>query len=323
MPKGERGTAKPYLRGKIWWIKYYVPGEPQPRYESSKSTVKSDAIRMLNQRRSEIDIRKISSGKATVGDLLDLYLADQRKQKRHSYKQADGYVRLHLKPAFGKLKASAITSASVDRFIEQKQTAGYANATINRWLEALRRAYTLGTNALPPLVYVSPKIEMLEEDNVREGFLEHDQYLAFRNELPDHQRLILVIGYHLGMRRGEILKLRWDQVDWDANLIRLEKKQTKGKKARKAPLYGELRAWFELAYATRDPKCPFIVSWKGHGITEVKTAWKKARERAGVPALLIHDLRRTAVRNMIRAGISEKRAMEISGHKTNSMFKRY
>jgi integrase len=143
------------------------------------------------------------------------------------------------------------------------------------------------------------------------------------DELPDHQKLILVIGYHLGMRRGEILKLRWDQVDWDANLIRLEKKQTKRKKARNAPLYGELRAWFEVAYSARDPKCPFIVSWKGRGITEVKTAWKKARERAGVPALLIHDLRRTAVRNMIRAGISEKRAMEISAHKTNNMFKRY
>jgi len=125
------------------------------------------------------------------------------------------------------------------------------------------------------------------------------------------------------MRRGEILKLRWDQVDWDANLIRLEKRQTKGKKARNAPLYGELRAWFEMTYSARDLNCPFIVSWKGHGITEVKTAWKKARKRAGIPGLLIHDLRRTAVRNMIRAGISEKRAMEISGHKTNSMFKRY
>jgi type IV secretion system protein VirB10 len=83
-------------------------GERQPRYESSKSTVKNDAIRLLNQRRSEIDNRQISSGTATVGDLLDLYLADQRKQKRHGYKQADGYVRLHLKPAFGKVKASAI-----------------------------------------------------------------------------------------------------------------------------------------------------------------------------------------------------------------------
>jgi integrase len=326
MPKGERGTSKPYLRGKIWWIRYTVPGEKRERKESSKSTNKNDAIRLLNKRRKEIDDRQITATEAKVGDLLQLYLEDQKRQSRHSSKQADGYVRLHLLPAFGKIRASALTTKMIRAFIDQKQAAEYQNATINRWLEALRRAYTLGLKELPPLVYVAPEIGdlMLDEDeNVREGFLEYEQYVRMRDELPDHQRLILVIGYHLGMRRGEILKLRWDQVDWDASLIRLEKKQTKGKKARNAPLYGELRAWLEMAYSARDPKCPFIVSWKGHGITEVKAAWKKARERAGIPDLLIHDLRRTAVRNMIRAGISEKRAMEISGHKTNNIFKRY
>jgi integrase len=125
------------------------------------------------------------------------------------------------------------------------------------------------------------------------------------------------------MRRGEILNLRWHQVDWNENLIRLEKRQTKGKKARIAPLYGELRAWLEMAYAGRDSECPFIVSWKGHGIGEVKTAWKKASRRAGVPELLVHDLRRTAARNMIRAGIPEKQIMLIAGWKTRSMFDRY
>ena len=220
MAKGERGTTKPYLRGKLWWIKYYVPGEDKPRYESSKSTNKNDAIRLLNQRRSEIDNRQVSSTTAIISDLL----ADRRKQGRHSYKQAAGYVRLHLDPALGKIKASGIATRMIDRFIEQKQNAGYANATINRWLEALRRVFTLALNSLPLLAYISPKIEMLEEGNVREGFLEHDDYLRFRGELPDHQRLILVIGYHLGMRRGEILKLRWTKLtgkkslsDWNGN----------------------------------------------------------------------------------------------------------
>ena len=260
MAKGEPGTAKPYLRGGIWWIKYYVPGENKRRYESSKSTNKSDAVRLLNQRRKEIDDHQISSTSATVHELLNLYLGDQKRQSRNSWRQAEGYVRLHLEPAFGKVKASAITTAMINRFVEQKQTAGYANASINRWLEVLRRAYNLGTKALPPLVYVAPAIELLEENNVREGFLEHEQYVLLRGELPDHQRLILVIGYHLGMRRGEILKLRWDQVDWAANLVRLEKRQTKGKQARVAPLYGELRAWFEMALDARDPDCPFIIS---------------------------------------------------------------
>jgi integrase len=325
MPKGERGTAKPYLRGTIWWVKYYVPGETHPRRESSGSTSKQDAVRLLNTRRKEIDDRKVSSSTATVNDLLKLYLGDQKRQKRHSYRSAEGFVRLHLDPAFGLIRAATLGTKHIKAFIEQKQTAGYANASINRWLEALRRGYALGLQELPPLVYAAPDIEslMLDEDNVREGFLEHAQYVALRDELPDHQRLILAIGYHLAMRRGEILKLRWDQVDWNENLIRLEKRQTKAKKARIAPLYGELRAWLDMAYAARDPECPYIISWRGHGVSEVKTAWRNACRRAGVPDLLVHDLRRTAARTMIRAGIPEKQIMLIAGWKTRSMFDRY
>jgi len=88
-------------------------------------------------------------------------------------------------------------------------------------------------------------------------------------------------------------------------------------------LYGELRGWLEMAHTAKQAECPFIVSWKGPGISEVKTAWNKTRQRARLSHLLIHDLRRTAVRNMIRAGIPEKQAMRISGHKTRSMFDRY
>lgn len=161
--------------------------------------------------------------------------------------------------------------------------------------------------------------------NVRQGFLEHAQYLALCNELPEYQRLILVLGYHLGMRRGEILNLHWDQVDWQENLIRPEQKQTKGQQARVAPLYGERRASLDMAMAasSKEEKCPFIITWRGEQIGEIKTPWNKARIRARVPPFLVHDLRRTAVRNMIRAGIPEKQAMRSSGHKSRSMFDRY
>lgn len=322
MPKGEKGSARPFLRGDIWYIRYRVPGESKERWESSKSTDKNVALRLLNQRRSEIDKRQITSSTATVSDLLDMFLADQRRHKRKAYKVTESYVRNHLKPAFGKIKADSLTSGHIDRFIDMKQRQEFANASINRYLAALRRAFTLGMEALPPIVSTVPKISELEENNVREGFLDHPDYVRLREELPDHQRLVLVIGYHLGMRRGEILALRWDQVDWNTNLIRLEKKQTKGNDARVAPLYGELRAWLDMAYAFRG-ECKFIISWKGQRVGDLKRAWAAARERAGVPALLIHDLRRTAIRNMIRAGIGEKQAMLISGHRTRSVFDRY
>ena len=174
---------------------------------------------------------------------------------------------------------------------------------------------------------------MLDESyNVREGFLSREQYEALLAELPPHLQTLLVLGYHLGMRRGELLKLKWSQIDWDANSIRLEKKQTKSKQSRVAPLYGELRSWLEAAYTARDSDCETLVAYvprrkkdpaKGESVEETKTAWASARIRAGVPDALIHDLRRAAVTNMLAAGISEKQAMLISGHKTRSMIDRY
>ena len=71
MPKGSRGTGKPYLRGSTWWIKYSVTGESKPRCESTNSTNKTDAIRLLNKRRSEIDNRQVTPANVLVSDLLD------------------------------------------------------------------------------------------------------------------------------------------------------------------------------------------------------------------------------------------------------------
>ena len=150
MPKGERGTSRPYLRGKIWWIRYKVPGDPDEKFESSKSTNKQDAVRLLNRRRKEIDDRQVT-GEATVGQLLQKHLADLRKQGRKDYRSVEGFVRIHLQPAFGDVKASRLTTDMIDRFIEQKQHQGLANASINRYLAALRRSFKLGIEALPPL----------------------------------------------------------------------------------------------------------------------------------------------------------------------------
>jgi integrase len=161
---------------------------------------------------------------------------------------------------------------------------------------------------------------MLKENNVREGFLNEEAYLRMRELLPFHHQLLLVMGYHWGMRKGESLALRWDQVDWAMSLVRLNRGQTKGNKARVAPMYGELDGWLKLAFAA--DRGETIVSWKGSKIGQTKPAWQKARDKAGLE-VKVHDLRRTAVRNMVRAGIPDTQARQISGHKTRSVLDRY
>jgi len=123
-----------------------------------------------------------------------------------------------------------------------------------------------------------------------------------------------------GARKNELRRIRWEQVDTQAGLIRLSAAQTKGKKPRTLPIYGEMSRWLER----QRESCPAGSVWVFHGTHNCPVAnhlngWAEACERAGVPGLLFHDLRRSAVRNMNQ----DKVAMEISGHRTRSVFDRY
>lgn len=164
---------------------------------------------------------------------------------------------------------------------------------------------------------------MLPEDNVREGTLSHHKYRLVRDGLPPYARIALVIGYHTGARKGEIRQIRIDRIDLKAKRIDLPGRSTKNKKPRFLPIYGDMAAELDMAIAAADPKCPFLIQHEGGPVQDWEKAWATARKAAGVPLALFHDLRRTALTNMIEAGFSEKEAMEISGHKTRAVFDRY
>src|SRR4030095_15293657 len=112
----------------------------------------------------------------------------------------------------------------------------------------------------PPKVGRVPHIPMLEENNVRKGFLEHEVYLKLRDALPVYLRPLFVVAYHVGCRRGELLKIEWSQVDWAAKRIRLEPGTTKNKEGRTLPIYGEMREWLEMQRQIRDAHYPNCLS---------------------------------------------------------------
>jgi integrase len=167
---------------------------------------------------------------------------------------------------------------------------------------------------------------MLRENNVRSGFLEHEQYRALLIELPDELKPLLVVGYHVGNRVGELLMLKWHQVDLIGQQIRLRQGETKNDEGRVLPIYGDMVAVLAMAKQHRDqefPRCAWVFHRFGNRILDFRKAWASACERAGIPELQFHDLRRSAVRNLTRAGVPEKVAMQITGHKTRSVFDRY
>jgi integrase len=322
-----QGKGCIYRRGKIWWVKLTVDGETI--YESTESTVRDDAVQLLRLRQGELAANALPAWlkpSVTVGKVLELVPADLKAYQKKDLANVERQIRRHLGPFFEKIPVKRLSTAKIHEYIAKRQAENAAAATINRELATLRRGLRLALEHDPPLVGRHFRIRMLREDNVRQGFLTEQQYLALRKELPDYQQLALVIAYHVGIRRGELLALKWEQVDFDAGKILLRGSQTKSGHARVLPIYGEMEAWLRFAKAERDLKCPdteHVIAQRCKPVTWFYQAWRTACAAAGVHGLLFHDLRRTAVRNMLDAGIDEKTAMLITGHRTRAMIDRY
>ena len=134
------------------------------------------------------------------------------------------------------------------------------------------------------------------------------------------------MAYYTGMRAGELLSLKWEHVDFAARQVRLDPGATKNDDARTVPLSGELYERLRIMKQERDsryPESPWVFSRNGKPIRSFRNTWTRTCKLVGLEGLLFHDLRRSGVRNLVRAGVSEKVAMAISGHKTRAIFDRY
>jgi integrase len=170
-----------------------------------------------------------------------------------------------------------------------------------------------------------PYVPSLEENNARKGFFEQTEYEVLA-KLPDHLRSAVTFAYHTGWRiRSEILTLTWSQVDLATGTVRLEVGETKNKDGRLIYLTQELHALLlsQQQSHSQYPECPWVFHDLGKRIKTFYKNWRKACQAAGLAGKLGHDFRRTAVRNMVRAGIPERVAMQIAGHKTRAVFDRY
>jgi hypothetical protein len=181
------------------------------------------------------------AGKRTLmADLFEDLLADYLA-KGQSYDWAERYVRLHLKPAFGHLRAGQVTTALIRRYIAARQEAGAAPATINRELALLKRAFRLGAAHTPPKVATVPYIPMLKEENARQGFLEHDEYEALVAHMPPVFRAIVASDTTRAAAARRFWRCGGSQVDLAAGIVRLEARMTKTGEPRTVALPEDLR----------------------------------------------------------------------------------
>jgi integrase len=228
------------------------------------------------------------------------------------------------KPFFGHLRAATVTTDRVREYRKSRQADGKSESTCNRDLSILRTAFHLGRKCTPAKVQAVPYFRMSNESaNARQGFLTDEKYAKLRNALPEHLKPLFVTAYYTGVRLGELLVWRWEQVDLEQGFVTLRADESKSGHARAVPiLAGDMRDWLKWGHEQSNG-CPRVFNRGGEPIKEFRSAWKGACKAAEVPDLKFHDLRRTAVRNMRRAGVSQVVRMRITGHRTDLMERRY
>jgi len=323
-------------RGKNrWLVRVYLGTDDEGRVRTLNKTIhgaKRDAERWAAEQEKNRDVLGAAVAQAadlTIGGLLADLQQDYRIRGRKSLGWLDVTIRKHLMPAFGSMPAAKLSTTNIRAFILAKQQEGLKAGTINRALAILRRALRLAAEADPPKIARVPKIPELAEDPPRAGFFEEHEYRALLRALPDHLKPVLAFGYWTGCRKGEILRLKWDQVDLEQGVVRLRAGETKSGEGRVIPLAPELLEILRLHRQTAG-ESEYVFTYNGAPFRDFRDGWEAACKAAGLwdakanrPTRLFHDLRRTAVRNLVRAGVPEKVAQEISGHKTRAVFERY
>jgi integrase len=329
-------------RGRIWWIRYYRDGR---RYEeSSRSAKEGHARRLLRLREGDIErglpvTPKI--GRLRFEEAAKDLINDYRTNGKRTLKDVEQRIILHLKPYFGGRRMASITTSEVRAYIakrqsqvrivgqgDQRREKPVSAGEINRELTALKRMFNLARQAGKLLVV--PYIPMLKEHNVRTGFFEREQFESVRSHLPEYAKPIVTFAYITGWRiPSEVLPLQWRQVDLAAGEVRLDPGTTKNDEGRVFPFTADLRSLFEKQRELRDALrdrgkiCPWVFHQSGRKVSSFRWSWEDACLRAGCPGRMLHDFRRTSVRNLVRAGVPERVAMQMTGHKTRSVFERY
>ena len=308
----------------IWWIRYSHRGHEIK--ESAKTTNEKAAWKKFDQRQKERQRPTFVGPKEerlTLDDLEAKILADYERHGRRSAETVKERLK-KVKQFFPFDRLVDIINSDVDR-IDQYQKArlseGAARATVNRDLAYLRHGFKLLFESKQ--ISQVPVIKLLEGENVREGFLNKADFDKLVGNLEPQAKDIVIFLYNSGWRSKEAMTLEWRDVDLPSGMIRLRRGNSKSKKGRSLPLLGELHAVIERQAQARRLDCPFVFHRNGKPIKSFRKTWKTACEEIGQPNLVPHDMRRSAVRNFRKAGLSETEGMAMSGHKTNSIYKRY
>jgi len=305
---------------RFWWVSLSVHGKRHT--ESSKSVRHKDAVSLLAKRIEQFRIVPGLLVKVTISELLDDYLRDLESRGSRALSTFERHATI-LRGHLGSLVAALLEPGEVYE-LQQTLRKKYAPATVNFTVGFLRTAYRHGARN----GRIERRLEFpraLPVNNARKGFLEYADYLAILEELTEWARDPFRFAYQTGWRREEVLSIRWDEVDFDARVVRLDAARSKNREGRPFPFMGELGTVLSRRQGERILGLPWVFHRFGRRISGscFLKHFRQAATIAGRPGLIVHDCRRSAIRNLLRAGVREDVAMAMVGWKTRAMMARY
>jgi excisionase family DNA binding protein len=320
----QRKTKKGNIR---WYLDYREAGGKRVQRLAVHASSKEEAFlalknAVLNEHYRECGVQCLPQ-RLKFSELSRMYLDDYAKQNKRSWRDDQYRLEANMNPYFGNYGLQEITPHMVEQYRARRLKSGVTPSTVNREITILKKMFNLAMDW--GLAQSNPvlKVKLFSEKNTqKERILTETEESRLLVECPPFLKPIVVTALNTGMRRGEILGLRWTQVDLEKRSIRVV--QTKSGKDRAIPLNEPLHGVFSALRAldTRT-ELVFPNPMTGKSYTEVKKSFKAACKRAGISNLRFHDLRHTFASRLVTMGVDIVTVRDLLGHFSVNVTQRY
>lgn len=308
-------------KGGSWFIDYRVEGR---RRREKIGASKRLAEAVLAKRQADIAEGKFLDRKRIPRVRFEDYAADyleySRANKRNYGREC--YTMRHLLKAFGDRWLGEVTVWLVEQY-KASRRALVAPATVNRELTLLKHMFTKAIDWEKARTNPVKAVKLLREANTRVRFLTDDEEARLLGACSPNLRPLVIAALHTGFRRGELLSLRWCDVDFENGLVTVEAGYTKNGERRSVPLSRTLRTILEHHRQEQAETEHVFHTRRGSRYVSAATTFKKSVERAGLTNFRFHDLRHTFASRLVMGGQDIRTVQELLGHKSITMTLRY
>lgn len=260
--------------------------------------------------------------KITFRDFAPVYIDSYAKPNKRSWVCDNYCLEAHLKPHFGDLDLRDISSLDIENYRAKRLEAGVKKSTTNRELALLKKMFHLaldwGFCSENPVL----KVRLYSErDNLKERVLSEEEEVKLLAHSPAHLKPIVLFAINTGMRRGEILGLRWDQIERGGKAVRVVR--TKSGQDRYVPLNETAADVIKAQRLATHGEFVFPSTKGGEHFKAVCHSFSRACRLAGISGLRFHDLRHTFATRLIHRGADIVTVQNLLGHHSVTITQRY